>query len=34
MKDYHELYFNCDILLLAYVLEKIRNNSLKNFRYV
>ena len=34
MKDYHELYFNCDILLLAYVFKKIRNNSLKNFRYV
>ena len=31
MKGYHNLYFKCDVLLLAYVLEKFRNNSLKNY---
>ena len=30
MKDYHELYLKC-ILLLADVFEKFRNNSLKNY---
>ena len=30
MKDYHDLYLNCDILLLA-VFEKFRNNSLKSY---
>ena len=29
MKDYHDLYLKCDILLLAEVFEKYRNNSLK-----
>ena len=31
MKDYHALYLNCDVLLLADVFEKSRNNSLKNY---
>ena len=31
MKDYHDLYLKCDVLLLADVFEKIRNNSLKNY---
>ena len=31
MKDYHDLYLKCDILLLADVLEKLRNDSLKNY---
>ena len=30
MKDYHNLYLKCDILLLPDVFEKFRNNSLKN----
>ena len=30
MKDYHDLYLKCDVLLLADVFEKFRNNSLKN----
>ena len=30
MKDYHDLYLKCDVLLLANVCEKCRNNSLKN----
>ena len=30
MKDYHYLYLKCDILLLADVFEKLRNNSFKN----
>ena len=29
MKDYNDLYLKCDILLLADVFEKFRNNSLK-----
>ena len=32
MKDYHDLYLKCDILLLADVFEKFRNNSLKKYR--
>ena len=28
MKDYQELYFKCDVLLLVAVFEKFRNNSL------
>ena len=28
MKDYHDLYLQCDILLLA---DVFRNNSLKNY---
>ena len=31
MKDYHDLYLKCDILLLDDVLGKFRNNSLKNY---
>ena len=27
IKDYHDLYLKCDLLLLADVLEKFRNNS-------
>ena len=30
MKDYHDLYLKCDVLLLADVFEKFRNDSLKN----
>ena len=30
MKDCHELYLKCDILLLVDVFEKIRSNILKN----
>ena len=30
MKDYHDLYLKCNVLLLADVHEKFRNNSLKN----
>ena len=26
MKDYHDLYLKCDILLLGDVFEKFRNN--------
>ena len=29
--DYHKLSLKCDILLLADVFEKFRNNSLKNY---
>ena len=29
IKDYHDLYLNCDAVLLADVFEKFRNNSLK-----
>ena len=29
MKDYHDLYVKCDILLLADLFEKVRKNSLK-----
>ena len=31
MKDYHNLYLKCDVLLLADVFEKSGNNSLKNY---
>ena len=31
MKYYHDLYLICDVLLLADVYEKFRNNSLKNY---
>ena len=30
IKDYHDLYLKCDVLLLADVFEKSRINSLKN----
>ena len=31
MKDYCNLYLNCDVLLLADVFEKFRNGSLKSY---
>ena len=31
MKDYHDLYLKCDVLLSADVFEKNRNNSLDNY---
>ena len=31
MKDYHDLYLKYDLLLLADVFQKFRNNSLKNY---
>ena len=31
VKDYHNLYLKCDVLLLADVCEKFRNNGLKNY---
>ena len=31
IKDYHNLYLKCDVLLLADVFEKFRNNSLNNY---
>ena len=30
MKDYQDLYLECDVLLLTFAFEKFRNNSLKN----
>ena len=32
MKDYHDLYLKCDVLLVDDVFEKFRNSSLKNHR--
>ena len=32
MKDYRDLHLKCGVLLLADVFEKIRNNSLNNYR--
>ena len=31
IKDYHDLYLKCDVLLLAGVLEKFRDKILKNY---
>ena len=31
MKDYHNLCLKCDVLLLADVFEKFRNDSLKTY---
>ena len=31
VKDYYKLYLKWDVLLLADVFEKFKNNSLKNF---
>ena len=33
MKDYDNLYLKCDILLLAVVFKKFRNNRLKNYGF-
>ena len=33
MKDYYDLYSKCDVLLLADVSEKFRNNSFKNYGF-
>ena len=32
MKDYHNLYLKCAVLLLAKVFKKFRNNCLKNYK--
>ena len=34
MKDYNDLYLNCQVLLWAGAFEKFRNNRLKNLYYV
>ena len=31
MKDYHDFYLKCDVLLLADIFEKLRNNNPKNY---
>ena len=31
MKDYHDLYLKCEVLLLADVFEKFRNKSIKDY---
>ena len=31
IKDYHELYLKCNVLMLPDVFEKFRNNSFKNY---
>ena len=31
MKGYHNLYLECDVLLLADVFQKFKNNSLQNY---
>ena len=31
MKDYHDLYVKCDVLLSVDVFQKFRNNGLKNY---
>ena len=31
MKEFHDLNLKCDVLLLADVFEKFRNNNLKNY---
>ena len=31
MKEYHDLYLKCDVVLLADVFEKFRNNSLNGY---
>ena len=32
MKNYHDLYLKCDILLLVDVFEKFKNRCLENYR--
>ena len=32
IQDYHDFFYECDVLLLADVIEKFRNNSIKNYR--
>ena len=32
MKDYHDLYLKCDVLLLTNVFKKFENVSPKNYR--
>ena len=32
VKDYHNLYLKCHVLLLADAFEKFRNNSIRNYR--
>ena len=32
MNDYHDLYLKFDASLLAYVFEKFKNKSIKNYR--
>ena len=31
MKRFHDLYLKCDVLLLANVFQKFRNDSLKDY---
>ena len=31
LRDYHDMYLKCEVLSLAYMLEKCRNQSLKNY---
>ena len=31
IKDYHNVHLKCDVLSLANMFEKLRNNSLKNY---
>ena len=31
IKDYHDLYLKRNVLLLADILERLKNNSLKNY---
>ena len=31
MKDYHDLYLKCEVLLLADVFKKFKNSSFKNY---
>ena len=31
MKDYHNFYLKCEVLLLTDTFEEFRNNSLKNY---
>ena len=34
MKDYHDFFLKCDVLLLADVFEKFKNNSLQIMDYL